>query len=98
MDIELAKLAHDAWRTPGRIGSPHVLDEFPNFLGDRRSTGSATLTEPPPVISEALFLPGDHGMGLGEGERLFPAGPESRQPEAHKSRSEGWMCGRLMLC
>jgi len=63
-------------------GAPAVLDGHPtnelaNFGREGRAAGT---TAPPgekgPVEAEARAMPADHGVGLDDGERALPPGPE----------------------
>ena len=76
MDAELSPLTDDAWRTPGRIGAPHILDELSDFFDDRGLPWLAALAEPSPVIPKPFLWPGNDGTGLDKLQALSSAGPK----------------------
>jgi hypothetical protein len=80
LDAPLVQLADDPRRAPGGIRLPHRLDELADVLGHGGATGGSLLTHVPPVVANALLLPGDDRAGLGEDKGTALAWPEPRQP------------------
>src|SRR5262245_2002021 len=66
-------------RTPGGIGLPHVLDECADLLGNGGAARRALLTQVPPVVPNALLLPGEDRAGLDEYQGMAPAWPKPGQ-------------------
>ena len=79
-DSQLTQFSDDAWCSPARVGLPHPADELPDLRCRRWLPRSSPTAQPRPVLPEALALPGDHGGGLHEHQRLLPAGLHSREP------------------
>ena len=80
VDAELAKLTHDARRTPRRVGVRHLADQLSDLLRDGWSAGPSPAAQSRPMVSETSALPGDHCPWLHEDESLSPTGPRSGEP------------------
>ena len=83
---ELLEFGVDLPRSPGVLGS-EPMNESLHLRRDAWSAGTA-LRDPPPVESESLAVPPDHGVGLDDDQDLPPAGPEpaERDPEGSIER------------
>lgn len=71
------------WRTPGRVGLVHRLDELDQLGGQRETPGWSGAALPAPVAAEAAPVPADHRLGLDQNQRVPPVGPDAgqRHPE-----------------
>ena len=77
LDPELEQLTVDPRGTPEWVDLGHLADEITDVLGNRPPTRPSRTAFPSPVETKPSPVPPDDGLGLDEGERLSPVGPES---------------------
>jgi hypothetical protein len=65
----------------------HLSDEITDVLGNPPPTRPSRSALPSPVQSESSPLPLDDGLGLDNGQRLSPIGPNTREDDAQGSVS-----------
>ena len=84
MYAKLREFAVQAGRSPQRIGSTHVPDQFAHFQSDARSTRPTSAALPCPVALEPGAVPPDNRLGFHDEENAVPVRPGSAQehPEA----------------
>src|SRR6516164_6331110 len=89
VDAELKPFAVDPRRAPKRILAAHLANQFPYFMGDRRSSRLAAAHLPGPDQPKPFAVPGNHRLRFHHDQGRPPAGPEPRQPGPEKSIRSG---------
>ena len=84
VDAEFEQFAVDARRAPEWILPAQLADQFPSILRNRRPAGLAVADLPGPEQSEALPVPGDHGLWVDDHEGGPPVTPSPAQPSPEK--------------
>ena len=87
LDPELEQLTVDPRGTPEWVGLRHLADEITDVRGNRPPTRPPGSALPSPVQTEPSPVPSDDGLGLDEGQRLSPVGPDSGQNDPQGSVS-----------
>ena len=85
LDPELEQLTVDPRGTPEWVELGHMTNEITDVLGNRPPTRPPGSALPSPVQTEPSPVPSDDGLGLDEGERLSPFGPDSGEYDPQRS-------------
>src|SRR6516225_2962639 len=85
VNTELEKLAVNARCTPKRVLAAHSADQFPNVFRYRRPSMLPGPDLPCPEQTEALPVPGDHGLRLDDQQRRSPIAPDLADPSPEES-------------
>ena len=79
VDAQLQELAVNPRRAPQRIHDRHRANQRADVSRHRGSSRTVP-TLPGPEQTEALPMPGEHGLGLHDDDRHPPSSPHARQP------------------
>ena len=71
--------------TPKGIMSGHLADEITDLGGNPAPTRPSRTAFPSPVEAKPSPVPPDDGLGLDDGQRMSPVGPDSGQYDPQRS-------------
>jgi hypothetical protein len=80
-DAEFEQFAVNPRGAPKCVGLRHLADKITDLGGNSAPSGPPRSALPLPVHAETEFLPLDDGLGLDEGQRPSPIGPDSRKDD-----------------